>query len=164
MKKLLFFFAIISICSIAKSTEINDTEKPKPIKIIAQKKIDTEIFTPIFIQYIQPGKRTPSCSIILKQKEYKVIFFEQNDIEDYSNCSKIYQPIITKIKGEFYAAYKYSEEETRGSLIDDYVVMSIKKNSFHICKNIDKITDIMKKSGKQTSKSLKFIIEKNSCL
>ncbi|WP_157725109.1 hypothetical protein [Vogesella sp. LIG4] len=164
MKKPLIFIVLAAVSATANSTNSISIEKYLPIKTIAPEKIDATITTPSFIQYIQPGKRTPSCSIILQDKKYKVIFFEQDDTDDYSNCNKIYPPTITKIKGQFYAAYKYSEEETRGSLVDNYVVMSLTKNNFHICQNQEKIITSMKKTKKQTATSLSYIIEHSGCL
>lgn len=165
MKKLLTLAALIAISATANSTNIiNIGQQYQLINSIAPEKIDENITTPSFIQYIQNGKRTPSCSIVLKNNEYKVIFFEPDDSEDYSNCNKIYPPIITNIKGKYYAAYKYSEEETRGSFIDGYVIMNLTKDSFHICQNQEKIAAAMKKSKKQVSKLLNSTIERNGCL
>lgn len=164
MKRLILFTVLIIKFATANSNNSIDIEKRRPIKTIASKMLSATISTPIFIQFIQAGKKTPSCSIILQEKEYRIIFFEQGDIEDYSNCNNIYPPIITKVKGEFYAAYKYSEEETRGSLVDDYTIISIKNNNFHICKNQEILSSKIKKTKKQTPKSLRFIIENNSCL
>lgn len=116
------------------------------------------------MQYVQSGRKTPSCSIILQDKEYKVIFFEQGDINDYSNCNNIYPPITTKVDGKFYAAYKYSEEETRGSLIDDYIVISMENNDFHICKNQEDLSSKIKNKKKKTPKTLGRIIKNDKCL
>ncbi|WP_143477816.1 hypothetical protein [Pseudogulbenkiania subflava] len=165
MKKPLTLAALVVISVVANATNaIGVNQQYQLISSIASEEIDENITTPSFMQYMQNGKRTPSCSIILKNNEYKVVFFESDDSEDYSNCNKIYPPIITKIKGQYYAAYRYSEEETRGSFIDGYVVMNLTKNSFHICQNQEKITAEMKKSKKQTSKLLNSIIERNGCL
>ncbi len=164
MKKLILFTVLIVKFATANSNIDINIKKRQPIKIIASKMLSTTISTPIFMQYIQHEKKTPSCSIILQEKEYKVIFFEQGDIDDYSNCNNIYPPIITKVKGKFYAAYKYSEEETRGSLIDDYIIISIKNNDFHICKNQEILSSKIKKAKKKTPETLGLIIENDNCL
>ncbi|WP_147692671.1 hypothetical protein [Vogesella mureinivorans] len=164
MRKLILFTVLIVKFATANSNNDIDIEKRQPIKIIASKAISTTISTPIFMQYIQYGKKTPSCSIILQEKEYKVIFFEQGDIDDYSNCNNIYPPIITKVNGKFYAAYKYSEEETRGSLIDGYIVISIKNNDFYICRNQENLSSKIKKAKKKTPKTLECVIENDKCL
>lgn len=166
MKKLILFAVLI--LAFASANSKNDIqvniERCQPIKIIASEKLSTTTSTPIFMQYVQPGKRTPSCSIILQDKEYKVIFFEQGDINDYSNCNNIYPPITTKVDGKFYAVYKYSEEETRGSLIDDYIVIAMENNDFHICKNQENLSSKIRNTKKKTPQTLGWIIKNDKCL
>lgn len=100
---------------------------------------------PPFIRYFQDKHRTPSCYIESRDKKHlDILSFDDDDEEDYSNCSKTYSPTIISSHGGIYAAYKYLEEETRGVFSSHYFYIKLKPNSFDYCQNSDALSSRIK--------------------
>jgi hypothetical protein len=119
--------------------------------------------TPEFIQYYQKGKRAPSCSLVNGKQVIDIISFDEGSDDDYSNCSEISRPIITKQNGKIFATYPYTDEQTKGELVSSFATIELDGDNFRLCSNSDEISELIRKSKKPTSQIISKIIKKKSC-
>ncbi|WP_225548050.1 hypothetical protein [Chromobacterium violaceum] len=137
-------------------------EKDEVINRVSQESIDG-LKTPEFIQYYQKGRRAPSCSLVNDKQVVDIISFDEGSDDDYSNCSEISKPIITKQNGKVFATYPYTDEQTKGELISSFATIELDGDNFRLCSNSDDISEAIRKSKKPASQIISRIIKKKSC-
>lgn len=161
MKNKLLAIVLISAMAFCANADEQIDSGEKLVEI-APVKLADGVYTPAFIQYFQKSRPTPSCSLLKDGKRVDVIAFDEDSTDSYSNCNKIYPPIVAKVNGIFYASYKYLEEETRGHIAPGFVTIQIGKDKFSTCLN-DAIEQRLKKQKKVTSQNLEEIVLKQGC-
>ncbi|QWT45795.1 hypothetical protein [Azospira inquinata] len=118
---------------------------------------------PSFLHYFQDKHSTPSRHLESNDnKRLDIIIFSKDDDGDYSNCQKIYPPIIISGNSDNYAAYKYREEEIRGIFSNHYFYVKLRPNSFDYCKNSEALSRHIK-FHKETRAAVVEALTKQGC-
>lgn len=163
--KLILAAAVFPLISFSQPILLGDTEISEITKEIQSIEIKKGVQAPSFIQYIQKGRRTPSCTLFSLdfKSRIDIIKFDSGDEDDYSNCNKIYPPVIVVNQTVNYAVFRYLEEETKGSLINNYFTVRVVGNEFKECENNEEISRKIVQAKSKTKDEIRKIISALGC-
>lgn len=152
MKKIILFFLfsfpVLPLAAADNSMEIIAVKlNAKAIrKLIQPMKVTEQIYTPYAAWFVRNNDIAPSCALIDKNDLNNILEIIEPSDGQFENCHQaIQEPVISFIRGNYYATYKYVVEETRAEFSEEYQLVKLTQDGFFQCKEENTIYEEIRK-------------------
>jgi hypothetical protein len=130
-------------------------------QLIQPKKVAEGIYTPFAAWYVANKDIAPSCALIDKDDVSRALEIMSPSDGQFTNCHQtIDDPIISFVRGSYYATYKYVTEETRASFSTNYQLVKLTKDGFYPCEKDQAISKNLLTNVNSKGMKLNAAVEK----